>query len=144
MNKLKDVASYIYDNYPYKSELSKSRLVKLIYLSDWFGAVFLGKPLTKINWIFNHYGPYVDEIIESLQNDPCFRISPTYNNYGANKYLISYNGNREIDLNPKEKNLINAVINKTKEMYYNEFIDYVYSTYPVHCLLYTSPSPRDS
>lgn len=45
--------------------------------------------------------------------------------------MISYCGGREINLKLQEKELIDAVINKTKGMYYNEFIDYVYSTYPV-------------
>ena len=131
MNKLKDVVAYIYENYPYKDELSKSRLVKLVYLSDWFGAVIYDEPLTTTDWIFNHYGPYVDKVINSLQGDPCFSINSTHNGYGASKYLISYCGGRKINLKPQERELIDAVINKTRGMYYNEFIDYVYSTYPV-------------
>lgn len=131
MNKLKDIVAYIYENYPYKNELSKSRLVKLVYLSDWFGAVIFNEPLTEIDWVFNHYGPYVDEVIDSIQNDPCFSISTTQNDYGANKYLIRYFGGRKINLKLNEKKIIDAVITKTKGMYYGEFIDYVYSTYPV-------------
>lgn len=131
MNKLKDVVAYICEKYPIKSELSKSRLVKLVYLSDWFSAVIFNKPLTKTDWLFNHYGPYVDEIIDSLQDDPSFNVNSTYNSYGTSKYLISYCGGRKINLEPQEIKLIEAVINKTKGMYYNEFIDYVYSTYPV-------------
>ncbi|MEZ5578109.1 MAG: hypothetical protein R3F40_00950 [Candidatus Competibacteraceae bacterium] len=31
----------------------------MIYLADWFSSLADGKKLTDIEWLFNHYGPYV-------------------------------------------------------------------------------------
>ena len=52
--------------------------------------------------------------------------------YGATKYVISFHGNvNEINLSTREREILNVVIEKTKDLYFNDFIDYVYSTYPV-------------
>ena len=63
MASIKDVLAYIITKYPYESELSKARLTKLVYLSDWESSVSRGKSITDLEWYFNHYGPYIDEIV---------------------------------------------------------------------------------
>ena len=62
MNKIENIIKYLCKNYPHKNELSKARLTKLVYLADWFSALTKNKQMTNIEWVFNHYGPYVDEI----------------------------------------------------------------------------------
>lgn len=122
---------YFCQNYPYRDELSNSRLTKLVYLSDWFSCLLYGKQLTEIRWVFNHYGPYVDDIIDTARQDRLFVISNSQNFYGDNKLIISCDENYQPMISIKEKNIIDFVIEKTKSMYFNEFIDYVYSTYPI-------------
>lgn len=122
---------YFCQNYPYRDELSNSRLTKLVYLSDWFSCLLYGKQLTEIRWVFNHYGPYVDDIIDTARQDRLFVISNSQNFYGDNKLIISCDENYQPIISIKEKNIIDFVIEKTKSMYFNEFIDYVYSTYPI-------------
>lgn len=122
---------YFCQNYPYRDELSNSRLTKLVYLSDWFSCLLYGKQLTEIRWVFNHYGPYVDDIIDTARQDRLFVISYSQNFYGDNKLIISCDENYQPMISIKEKNIIDFVIEKTKSMYFNEFIDYVYSTYPI-------------
>lgn len=122
---------YFCQNYPYRDELSNSRLTKLVYLSDWFSCLLYGKQLTEIRWVFNHYGPYVDDIIDTARQDRLFVISNSQNFYGDNKLIISCDENYQPMISIEEKNIIDFVIEKTKSMYFNEFIDYVYSTYPI-------------
>jgi hypothetical protein len=52
MSKLADVIAYLCVNYPYKHELSKARLTKLVYLSDWMSAQELGEQITKYKVVF--------------------------------------------------------------------------------------------
>ncbi|MEZ5576726.1 MAG: DUF4065 domain-containing protein [Candidatus Competibacteraceae bacterium] len=59
MNRLQNIMAYFGIEYPHKFELSKARLTKMIYLADWFSSLADGKKLTDIEWLFNHYGPYV-------------------------------------------------------------------------------------
>jgi len=67
-----DVIRYIINEYPHKDELSKARLNKMIYLADWKSAIDKGNLITDINWLFNHYGPYVKEIENLIANDDRF------------------------------------------------------------------------
>lgn len=132
MNKLRSIMAYIAKTYPHKNDLSKARLTKLIYLSDWFSSLLDGKQMTNIKWIFNHYGPYVDDISNIAAFDSEFSIKPEKTVYGSDKYVISYCGDAvESSLSEREKAIIDAVIHKTETMYFNDFINYVYSTYPV-------------
>ena len=122
---------YFCQNYPYKNELSNARLTKLVYLADWFSSPIYGKQLTDIRWVFNHYGPYVDDIIDTAKQNTLFTISNSQNFYGDNKLIISCNENYQPNVSVEEKKIMDFVIEKTKSMYFNEFIDYVYSTYPI-------------
>ena len=131
MFNLREIMCYFCQNYPYRDELSNSRLTKLVYLSDWFSCLLYGKQLTEIRWVFNHYGPYVDDIIDTARQDRLFVISNSQNFYGDNKLIISCDENYQPMISIKEKNIIDFVIEKTKSMYFYEFIDYVYSTYPI-------------
>lgn len=133
MDKIFSVMAYYCIKYPYKNELSKARLTKLVYLSDWFHSLIFDSQITGINWLFNHYGPYVDDVAYTAEKYyNYFKINYSYNCYGGEKSIISYIGDEnEILLTNNEKEILNAVIEKTKTMYFNDFINYVYSTYPV-------------
>lgn len=132
MKKLQKIVAYFCLEYPHKSELTKARLTKMVYLSDWFSSLLDGEQLTNIEWVFNHYGPYVDDVVNSTRSALGFKIESTSNAYGAEKSIISYSGaENDIDLSKREKDILNAVIDKTKSMYFNDFIDYVYSTFPI-------------
>jgi len=56
--------------------------------------------------------------------------------YGTNKTLIGVDNSKrdqdsEYDLSVAEIKLLESVIDDTRSMYWNEFIKYVYSTFPV-------------
>lgn len=134
MNRLQSIIAYFCLNYPYPSELSNSRLTKLIYLADWVSALADGQQLTEIEWLFNHYGPYVDDVIDTVEySRRYFSLHNDYNAFGSNKNVISFNDAyaEDIRLSVRDRQILNLVIDRTKGKYYNEFIDYVYSTYPV-------------
>ena len=57
--KLEAIIAYFCKYYPYTTELSNSRLTKLVYLADWFSCLLKNKKMTDIVWMFNHYGTYV-------------------------------------------------------------------------------------
>lgn len=132
MKKLQNIIAFLCSEYPHKSEITKARLTKMVYLADWFSALLDEKQMTDIEWVFNHYGPYVDDVIDAAHNTFGFKIEHQSTMYGTSKYVISYNGSSdEIALEKREKDILKAVIDKTKSMYFNDFVDYVYSTYPV-------------
>lgn len=131
MTDLKSVVKYICKNYPHKHELSKARLTKMVYLVDWRRALNTGHQLSEIRWKFNHYGPYVPDVIDQTRGDPSFSVQETVTQYGNTKELIVYNGNEDIRLSSEDKADLDFVIEKTKSLTWDGFIKLVYSTYPV-------------
>lgn len=131
MDKLKSIIAYFCLRYPHGDELSKARLTKMVYLADWLSALVTGRQMTEIKWIFNHYGPYVDDVMAHVSFDPDFKITHNHTIYGGDKHVISYHGNSDICFEPKEQEILDFIINKTATMYFKDFINYVYSTYPV-------------
>ncbi|TRZ62281.1 DUF4065 domain-containing protein [Pseudomonas alloputida] len=132
MTRLQNIVAYLCYRYPFKDELSKARLTKLVYLADWFSALIHDEQLTDIRWVFNHYGPYVDDVVDSAKNSRNFSITLQENHFGSTKNLVEFCGDpSKIKLSEDDEEILEAVIEKTKSMYFNAFIDYVYSTYPV-------------
>ena len=136
MVKLKHLIRYIVDNYPYKAELSNARLTKLVYLADWYGVLIKGRQLTEIEWQFNHYGPYVDDVINEVKEDPYMRITKTKTAYGNEKQLIEMKMSVlsnffKSELDEDTKVILNKVIEDTKLLYWQDFISYIYETYPI-------------
>lgn len=130
-NNLEKIIAYICQEYPYKDELSDARLTKMVYLTDWFSLLVNDQQATEINWVFNHYGPYVSDVYEAAKDNGNFVVKNKTTIYGNNKKIINYVGEASINLEPLIKSVIDTVIDKNKSMYFNDFIDYVYSTYPV-------------
>ncbi|MGO9482409.1 MAG: Panacea domain-containing protein [Candidatus Kryptoniota bacterium] len=133
MSKLVDVLVYLLKNYPHKSELSNARLTKLVYLADWKFALKNKKQITGIQWEFNNFGPFVWDIYNCAKDNPSiFEIENTQNSFGHKKTLIKLsNENYPINIPIDEKNMLDFVINSTKQYDWNRFIQLVYSTFPI-------------
>lgn len=132
-NTILDIIKYILKKYPHKSDLSSSRLTKILYLADWKSAIDNNKQITDASWNFHHYGPYVDDFMKIARNDKDILIKDTCTMFGGKKHQIELSNSFDEDVNIPEfqKSIIDFVIDKTKNKNYDEFIKLVYSTYPV-------------
>jgi uncharacterized protein YwgA len=132
MAELRDVAAYLCKHYPHKRELSKARLTKMVYLADWKSAITRNQPITNIEWIFNKYGPYVEDVVEIAKEDPAFTVDQNVNAAGDNKELITVKDDVEYpSLTESDKEILDFVIKTTSPKYWDAFIQLVYSTYPI-------------
>jgi hypothetical protein len=133
MPRIKDVTAYICATYPNKHELSKTRVTKLVYLADWKSAQRNKKQLTKIQWYFHNFGPYVDAVIESAKKDRRFEITSTSNLYGDAKTLFTIREGEDykLGLSLSDMELIDEVIGETSKLYWDSFIKHVYDTFPI-------------
>jgi len=117
--------------------LPKARLVKLVYLADWKSSVDRGCQITEVEWLYNHYGPYVKEIVDIIDSNPDFVRRNYINQFGNPAEKIDLRDGvsqielLNIDLNDQERNIIEFVSSITKDMSYTEFLRLVYSTYPI-------------
>jgi len=130
---ISSIIKYLLKEYPYKSELSASRLTKMIYLMDWKSSIDFGHQITNAQWHFDHYGPYVDDFVKLAKEDKDISIENTSTYYGGKKQLfkLSENFQGSFELTQEQKNIADFVINATKKKNYEDFIQLVYSTYPV-------------
>lgn len=131
MATLKDVVGYICQAYPYKEELSKARLTKLVYLSDWKMSITHGCQISPTKWYFHHFGPYVYDIEQLARSDVDFEIKQTSNAFGSLKEVIKINKPVQAALTPAERSAIDFAIEKTRSLGWDEFIKLIYSTYPI-------------
>ncbi|MGI2860503.1 Panacea domain-containing protein [Shewanella algae] len=124
---------YILKYYPHKSELSASRVTKMLYLADWKNAIENGTQITDVVWHFNHYGPYVDEFIETARKDEEILVTNATTVFGGRKQQLELSNKfkDKIDISQSDKEILDFVINATKDKNYDDFIKLVYSTYPV-------------
>ena len=131
--KLHDMMAHICINISHKSDLSKARLTKIVYLADWKMSQLNGRQISNIEWLFNHYGPYVDDVVNLARDSTDFLITQTKNHYGSLKEQFVFQGNiiNCSSLDMSEIQVIHDVIRETEPMYFNDFIKHVYSTYPV-------------
>lgn len=128
-----NIIKYILKKYPNKSDLSASRLTKLLYLADWKNSIEYETQITNANWHFHHYGPYVDNFIDMAKNDNDIIVRNEITMFGGRKqqFELSNNHSGDIDISQQNKSIIDFVINATKDKNYEEFIKLVYSTFPI-------------
>ncbi len=134
---LMDVMAYICKRYSSPEELSKARLTKLIYLADWRSAKTKSdnSQITNIKWYFNHYGPYVDDVVDVIiDHEDTFKLDPGTNIYGGVRDLVRL---KKADYEygqlqrEEDKKLLDEIITRSAGLNWTRFIDLVYSSYPI-------------
>ena len=133
MNNLEKLIRYILLNYPNLQELSKPRLVKLIYIIDWRYTIENGKQYTDINWMYNHYGPYVNDVINLMKKNPnIFKVETYSNPFGrGNTDKFDLVDKTKIELDENIKSIVDRFIDYTYKLTWSDFINLVYSSYPI-------------
>jgi hypothetical protein len=123
----------LYSKISHKSDLSKARFTKLVYLSDWKMSQKYNRSISNIEWMFNHYGPYVEDVVDLARDSVDFNVIVTRNAYGSIKEQIQFTGDfADCDsLDEEEVYVVEEVVKETEPLYFNKFIEHVYETYPV-------------
>lgn len=133
MAELRDVIAYLLAFYPHQSELSNARVTKMVYLADWKHALDFGRQMTAIHWTFNHYGPYVPDVLTAVTSDPrSFRAQQATTAFGHQKTAFQLLETAPAPvLSSAEQATLDHVIASTQALTFEGFIRLVYSTYPV-------------
>lgn len=132
MPTLRDMIAYICAHNPSGLPLSKTRLTKLIYLADWRSALVTGHQLTNIQWEFNHYGPYVPDVIREARNSPGIEVVQTQNSQGSLIELVKADKDVEYaSVTRTDTEVLDFVLKTYSAQPFQEFVRLVYSTYPI-------------
>ena len=133
MARIKDVLIYLLKNYPHPEDLSNARITKLVFLCDWKHSLDVKKQLTSIQWYFDNYGPFVWDVINCAEeNSKTFEIVYTTNYFGGHKKQLTLkDDSAEVSIKRAERRTIDHIIQITHRKSWDEFIQLVYSTYPI-------------
>lgn len=130
MATLKDAMAYVCSKYP-GSDLSKAKLAKILYLADWKSAIEGRPQITPVVWKFNHYGPYVTDVIDTARENDEFSLSTEWTLFGNRKTIVKYHGAEPNSLTDNERATIDEIVKRVAHLSFEAFLKLVYSTYPV-------------
>lgn len=130
MADLKDAMAFVCLNYP-GSDLSNAKLTKILYLADWKSALSEGTQITPIEWKFNHYGPFVSDVIDVANANSAFTVSTDWTPFGNRRTLIGFKGPPPAGLSKRHAEILLEIIGKVAPLSFDAFLKLVYSTYPV-------------
>ena len=132
-----DTMAYLLLHDPLTPRLSRSRLTKLVYLTDWVHAFWNGSQVTPIKWEYNAYGPFSWDVIDAASDHPDrFIVEEASTKKGASRQVICLTSaarerRRIHSMEASEMAAADHVISQTGSMGWDEFIQLVYSTHPV-------------
>ena len=132
MKILYHIILYLLAHYSNLSELTSSKIIKMIYLADWHSAVLTDKTLTSTEWFLNDYGPTSDELLAAFKNYNEFTSKLAHDLTNKNKRL-EFNDtlSKKINLSREQQAILDRVIDVTQKRNLNDFNVFVKSTYPV-------------
>lgn len=116
--------------------INRTRLVKLLYLSDFLAKKKLGNKITAIKYNYYYYGPFSREILDiinELKIEKKILESESENDKGR-KFFSYTLLEKDLKLKPleqKEKKVLDDVIEKYGNMEFNQLMDCVYKTDPI-------------
>ncbi len=115
--------------------LSRTNLMKLVYLIDWEYAKRNGRTYTGLEYTFYHYGPFAAEVTQIASSAELgFHVVP-YLSYGGNMgyshSLLDPNLDDVVGLPSEVWYTVDKVFSQVDHRNLEELLEYVYSTEPM-------------
>jgi uncharacterized phage-associated protein len=133
--KVRDAVAYIVGRFNelQRAPLTRTKLVKYLYLSDFASARARGKPITDLTYRSYYYGPYAPEILDAAENQSQYIVFER----AARSDGAPYYAYRPTDARPKldtltdeECALIDGVLEKFGTLTLKQLLREVYQTEP--------------
>jgi len=125
-DKLRDVIYYLISKLGIIE--SRTKLVKLIYLTDVEAKKELGKTISGLTYVYHFYGPYAPEIIEKALEMDGEEIREVYNPFFDRYEYIKGEKEREIELSKEEVEVLDKIIEKYGKLGTNDVKEIAYKT----------------
>src|SRR5262245_11705397 len=116
MTPIADALAYFLRRYPHKHELSRSRLMSMVYLADWKGALERREQVTDAQWSLGNYGPFSQAVYDALENDDRFRIVIEENVHGTTKGRVELAGEAEAAVAGTDQPILDFVVSTTQPL----------------------------
>tara|TARA_Y100001960_G_scaffold333922_1_gene442335 strand:- start:40988 stop:41518 length:531 start_codon:yes stop_codon:yes gene_type:complete len=123
MNKMRAI---IYLLSKESGKVSELKVIRLLYLIDWYSCLWRGSKITSLNWGYR-FGLKAYNLEQVLHHIP---RQIEINRYGSKVNHYFYNEFIENELTDDDIKVINLVLKDTNKLYFNELESLVFSTYP--------------
>ncbi len=132
-----EIMYYLVSRFPHG--ITKTRLLKLFYLVDFFSKKNLDEKITKFVYNYYYYGPFSEYFIETLNSSKGYEITEitkAVNNLEL-IYLYFKGGNPRISddmpslKNKKKREIIEDVLDQYGSLGFKEMMSKVYETDPM-------------
>ncbi|ELY77942.1 Panacea domain-containing protein [Natrinema gari] len=125
--KLNDMIEYLVSHFS-GNALTRTKLVKLLYLADRESYIARDRQISNLNYIKYHYGPYSEDIVDTLQEMDGDKIrelsgrssNGTYYRYEANS---DYEGST---LTREERAILKQVLREFEDTQTKQLVETVY------------------
>lgn len=112
----------------------RTQVVKFLYLADLEARKCLGKPLTNLNYVLDHHGPFDPVILACLDSMETRGLISTeeYSYRGNRCYSYAKNKNTpKIQFSPEKEAVLNHVADIVRKNSLPKLLEIVYGTEPV-------------
>lgn len=132
MTALAEVLSYLLNRGAIREGVPPSRLARMLYLADWRAAILELPPVSPVRWTLGPFGPKSDEISEALRNNPDkFDFVEVGMEQAPKKLVLPKTTEIIPPLSDVDKQILDFVIDKTRQLGSGQLLRLVFSTYPV-------------
>jgi hypothetical protein len=119
--------------------ITRTRLLKLLYLIDYYSKEKLKKKITNFSYDYYYYGPYSEQYILLLDVMKSEELLETTTITNDGNLIYSYGPVNKISkdysslklFNTSEKEIIKSVINDFARLHFNNLLEKVYNTEPI-------------
>lgn len=135
MNSTEQLIDYIVHDL--SGKVTKTQLVKLMYLVDLESTRFAGTQTSDIKWKYYHYGPYdenLDGRLKTLEKRGTIAVQQkSKKDHPDDIYFIYRHTGKDVkyDFDPTKKQIIDIILNQYGSFTLNALLKYVYETEPM-------------
>ncbi|WP_185715663.1 Panacea domain-containing protein [Halocatena pleomorpha] len=114
--------------------LTRTKLVKLLYLADRESYIRRRRQISNIQYIKYHYGPYSEDIVDTVKEMDGHEIIEL-SGRSQNGTFYQYKSNtecQELKLTPDERNILDKIIQEFSNTPTKELVETVYELDELH------------
>jgi len=138
MVNVQDIVIYTYQHYPAPLQLGVSKLMKLLFIADYYQVKGKRQPISNFDWTATINGPFSALVMEVLMQTPEYftvEMHPDTDgeNESAPKQLIVFQISNpdKVELADRYTENIDKVIRKIHPMVWQELADFLYEDTPI-------------
>jgi uncharacterized phage-associated protein len=133
--KLRDAVVYVVNEFRQRQQvpLTRTKLVKFLYLADYRSSQERKKPVTGVQYKSYYYGPYAAEILEAAEDQPRYVLyERCARSDGASYYAYEPTGKkpRLATLDEKDRRYLDDVLEEYGSLSLKRLLRVVYQTPP--------------